>query len=189
MTILVISDYVIEEIKGLLYGICEINWKSPYDRYNIKIPFKLPNVTSLRVASQSLVFTLQAIFNASFIDFEHDDIIIGVKNIVLFNAIRKPSWPSTLPQARVLGQTARNILDKINRNREVVKFLYVERDKTEDPIMIHLQEGKNQENKVDSGKSFSDMNENIDLSRFNDLRAHELIELGARCYRRKKLHN
>ena len=77
MSVIITTDYKLNQVAGQTYGMCRCNWSAPFDRYDFEKGFVLPNPSKARVAAQALIWALESIRGADFLNPKQDTVIVA----------------------------------------------------------------------------------------------------------------
>lgn len=201
MSVILTADWKLETVAGRVYGVCTASWSPPFDRFDHERGFTLPNPTHLRVAAQSLAWSLEAVAGCCWLKRGVDSVVVATKHGGLHDLLMNPSkvaawradnrWPKTQLPNKALLRKCDELLHALNDGGvDFVTLVYIEREQ-DDSAEIDLDE-----NRTDEGfdiQSFmrrkatqEEIEKAVQETSMNGVRASKLLASGARCYRSGK---
>lgn len=192
--VVVVADWVIEEVAGQSFGMCKIKWAPPNDRYDFERGFVLPMPTCTRVAAQSLLFAMEAVEGASFIDPRKTDVAVGTKSRLLYELLTDPNkakkwieigrWPKGHNALRALGTKCAEVLLRLSHYATLV---YIEREAGDEAVVDldshRTEKGFDVFGLMKSGATPDEIEKALIETRMRGVMAQKLLASNARCYR------
>jgi hypothetical protein len=194
--VVVLADWVVEEVGGKSFGMCRIKWAPPFDRFDFERGFVLPQPSCARVAAQALVLAIEAVEGAAFIDPKATDVAIGTKNKLLHDMLTDPNkalrwcdtgrWPKGHASLRVLVVKC---LEGLLRLSKYVSIVFIEREDGDDPVVeldkYRTEDGFDMEGMSKRGATPEELEKALQETRMRGVMAQKLLASDARCYRPK----
>ena len=195
---IVTTDWKLEEVARRTYGMCQVSWSPPFDRFDFERGFALPNPTNIRVATQALAWALEAIDNCTWLKPDQDTVVVATKHKAVHELLTDPNkvskwmkndkWPKGYVAVKTLLTKCRSILDKMAR-ADFVTLVYIEREEG-DSAFVDLdanrtEEGFDMESFVKKGTPQAEIEQKLQETRMNGVMFNKLMTSGARCYRPK----
>lgn len=200
MAVIITTDWKLEEVARRTYGVCQVSWSPPFDKFDFERGFALPNPTSVRVAAQALVWALEAIDNCTWINKGRDAVVVATKHRALHEMLSDPNrvskwmasgkWPRGHAPARALVAKCRSIMDSMaSTNPDFLTLVYIEREEG-DSAFVDLDanrtdEGFDMESFVKKETPQDEIEKKLQETRMNGVMFNKLMTSGARCYRQK----
>ena len=199
-TVIVVSDWVLEQVANRTYGMCKCSWSPPHNQYDCERGFVLPTPTSMRVAAQALVLALESVEGATFIDRRTDDVVVATKHQILYSILAEAGkvdrwiatgrWPKTFNSVKTLVSMCYRRLQALNSVRpQFATLVYIEREE-DDKAVVDLDENRTEqgfdmEAMTKKGMKREEIEKSLQETRMRGVMADKLLASGARCYRPK----
>lgn len=195
MAVVISTDAKLEQVAGRTYGMCRCSWSPPFEQYDFERGFVLPNPTKLRVAAQAVLWALESIQGANFLNPEQDTVIVATKNKWLHEiltsrmakCLRTGKWPDSIKPVKALATKAFNMMQE---RKDFITLVCIEAE-NEDESIVDLDEnrtdkGFDMDAMTKKGATPDEITQALQKTRMNGVMAEKLLTSGARCYRPQK---
>ena len=196
MSVIITTDYKLNQVAGQTYGMCRCNWSAPFDRYDFEKGFVLPNPSKARVAAQALIWALESIRGADFLNPKQDTVIVATKSKWLYElitlragkAIASGRWPKSTVSIKTLATRCYTLIEMLNaEKKDFITLVYIEPEEGDDAIVDldenRTEDGFDMHGLVQKGTSQTEIDKAFQKTRMNGVAAEKLLGSGARCYR------